>query len=480
MTEPGSDESPGDLAKKMEKLQVAEAVPVPGSSGGSEGAKPPQAPSGQAAPDLGAMSMEQLKAFVITKKRADFLERINKKAAKVDNALVKDHKFWDSQPMLPKETFKDPAAADKVDKNEPVNPIEDVNKVRQEPYPMPAGFVWCELDMSNEEHIAELYKLLTENYVEDDDAMFRFDYGADFLRWALTVPDYRKDWHVGVRVEKTGKLMASITGVPAKVSVRGKEREMVEINFLCVHKKLRDKRLAPVLIKEITRRVNLTGRWQAVYTAGTIVPTPVASTQYYHRNLQVEKLIDIQFSHKPRGKTMEDHVRDLAVPSTPRHAFRPMKTEDVPQVTALLNQYLSSHCLIHQIFEEVEVAHLLVPRPSVVESYVLQGASGDITDFLSFYYLPSTVMKHDKYKDLSAVYSYYNVANTMSMTALMHDSLVMARQGGADVFNALNVMQNAEVFDQLKFGMGDGHLQYYVYNWNTAKIQPHEVGVVLV
>jgi len=37
---------------------------------------------------------------------------------------------------------------------------------------------------------------------------------------------------------------------------------MVEINFLCVHKKLRSKRLAPVLIKEITRRVNLKGIWQ--------------------------------------------------------------------------------------------------------------------------------------------------------------------------------------------------------------------------
>ena len=35
---------------------------------------------------------------------------------------------------------------------------------------------------------------------------------------------------------------------------------MVEINFLCVHKKLRSKRLAPVLIREITRRVNLKGK----------------------------------------------------------------------------------------------------------------------------------------------------------------------------------------------------------------------------
>lgn len=51
--------------------------------------------------------------------------------------------------------------------------------------------------------------------------------------------------------------------------------KMTEINFLCVHKKLRSNRLAPVLIKEITRRVNIRNMWQAVYTAGIVIPTPV-------------------------------------------------------------------------------------------------------------------------------------------------------------------------------------------------------------
>lgn len=50
-----------------------------------------------------------------------------------------------------------------------------------------------------------------------------------------------------------------------------------EINFLCAHKKLRNKRLAPVLIKEVTRRVNLKGIWQAVYTAGVVIPTPIST-----------------------------------------------------------------------------------------------------------------------------------------------------------------------------------------------------------
>lgn len=39
----------------------------------------------------------------------------------------------------------------------------------------------------------------------------------------------------------------------------GSDMDMCEINFLCVHKGLRSKRLAPVLIQEVTRRVNLKG-----------------------------------------------------------------------------------------------------------------------------------------------------------------------------------------------------------------------------
>lgn len=31
--------------------------------------------------------------------------------------------------------------------------------------------------------LKELYTLLNENYVEDDDNMFRFDYSPEFLLW---------------------------------------------------------------------------------------------------------------------------------------------------------------------------------------------------------------------------------------------------------------------------------------------------------
>jgi glycylpeptide N-tetradecanoyltransferase len=92
------------------------------------------------------------------------------------------------------------------------------------------------------------------------------------LRRALTPPGYHKEWHVGVRVTSNKKLVAFITGIPVDCKVYDKfvidrptapndsgdlilyflltrTMKMAEINFLCVHKKLRDKRLAPVLIK---------------------------------------------------------------------------------------------------------------------------------------------------------------------------------------------------------------------------------------
>lgn len=141
----------------------------------------------------------------------------------------------------------------------------------------------------------------------------RFDYSKEFLQWALQPPGYLDEWHLGVRTTNNNKLVGFITAIPADISIHERVVPMVEINFLCVHKKIRlllhlygnslslsrAKRLAPVLIKEITRRVNLQNRWQAVYTAGVVIPKPVAKCRYWHRSLNPKKLYDVTKSTLP-------------------------------------------------------------------------------------------------------------------------------------------------------------------------------------
>lgn len=89
---------------------------------------------------------------------------------------------------------------------------------------MPEGFEWTTLDLTNDEQIKEVYQLLKDNYVEDAENTFRFEYPIEFLKWALLVPGFNKEWHLGVRATKTKKLLAFIAGTPLKSKI--KERKV--------------------------------------------------------------------------------------------------------------------------------------------------------------------------------------------------------------------------------------------------------------
>lgn len=43
--------------------------------------------------------------------------------------------------------------------------------------------MWSDIDLNSASELLELYTLLNENYVEDDESMFRFDYSQEFLKW---------------------------------------------------------------------------------------------------------------------------------------------------------------------------------------------------------------------------------------------------------------------------------------------------------
>jgi len=48
---------------------------------------------------------------------------------------------------------------------------------------------------------------------------------------------------------------------------------------------------------------------------------------------------------------------------------------------------------------------------------------------------------------------------------------------GFDVFNSLDLMENKQFLEKLKFGIGDGNLQYYLYNWKCPSMAPEEVSL---
>ncbi|KAL6243816.1 glycylpeptide N-tetradecanoyltransferase [Rhinocladiella similis] len=413
------------------------------------------------------------------------------------------YKFWQTQPV--------PHFDERPDTEKPDGPIKEVipELVPKTAAPLPEGYEWVELDMTNEAEVKEVYNLLTLHYVEDDHAMFRFNYSAVFLDWALKSPEWKKSWHIGVRAKGPSRLLvATIFGIPIKLRIRESVLDVVEINYMCVHKKLRSRRLAPVLIKEVTRRCHLEGVYQAIYTGGVILPTPVGSCRYFHRSLDWLKLHEVGFSPLPPNSTAAKMIaRNQLPPSTSTPGWRAMQETDIDSVLDLLTRYLKRFELVQE-FNRAEIDHWFYnrhkPEDRVVWSFVVE-KDGKITDFASFYSLESSVIgamsqKHDK---IRAAYLYYYATEQAfnpkekglksRLQEIVQDLLIEAKKAKFDVFNALTLHDNPLFLTDLKFGAGDGQLHHYLYNWRTKPIngginernQPDEskrggIGIVLL
>lgn len=86
-----------------------------------------------------------------------------------------------------------------------------------------------------------------------------------------------------------------------------------------------------------------------------------------------------------------------------------------------------------------------------------------ITDFFSFYSLPSTVINNPKHSLLEAAYLFYYASDVAfqegadergllkhRLQDLIQDAIVIADQAKFDVFNALTLMDNNAILSDLK------------------------------
>jgi glycylpeptide N-tetradecanoyltransferase len=99
-----------------------------------------------------------------------------------------NYKFWQTQPV--------PKFGESLDEIEegPIK-VYGVEVVSKDPPGLLEGFEWVTMDLTKDEELQELYQLLYGHYVEDDEAMFRFNYSISFLRWYVLNSKEMKGLH---------------------------------------------------------------------------------------------------------------------------------------------------------------------------------------------------------------------------------------------------------------------------------------------
>lgn len=131
------------------------------------------------------------------------------------------------------------------------------------------------------------------------------------------------------------------------------------------------------------------------------------------------------------------------------------------------------------VMSQEEVEYWFYFQENIIDIFVVENVNGEVIDFLSFYMLFFIIMNYLIYKSFKVVYFFYNVYIQIFFLDFMSDVFVFVKMKGFDVFNVLDFMENKIFLEKFKFGIGDGNLQYYFYNWKCFSMGVEKVGLVL-
>jgi len=416
--------------------------------------------------NLKDLSSKQIKNMLDMVENMDIKKKYNPittPAHTLEEALQRKHKFWKTQPV--------PHLTEDINNSEAIEKDKSISEIKDTPYALPNGFEWSALDLNSQNDTNDMIDFLNMYYVEDSDNTFRLNYTPEFLIWSLTYTSSKNDDLIFcARVSETKKMVGLITGVIIDMCIKEKEIKMADIDYLCIHPKLRNKGMASLLIKEVTRRVNKKGYFQAIYGGTRYLPKPICTAKYYHRPIDVKKLIETGFLSLPNDGTLDGALKFFSIESMRlTNGFRPLEEKDIDSAFQVLADFLTKYDC-YQVFNKDTFTRIFYNNPHVT-AFVIE-KEGEIVDFASYYKQNSKVLKPDKYEYISEGYLYYTTNNFTTLYSLGKSLLLMAQMENLDVFNVIDIMDNIEMIDSLRFTHGTGILHYYLFNWKFPETTP--------
>lgn len=378
------------------------------------------------------------------------------------------HLFWDKEPI-------------NNIKNSNNNNYEILNKEKKKiihmSYELPENFSWYNFDINND--INDIYKFLDKNYIKNDNLIF--NYSREFLKWILSNPNCNKELFVGVKFND--KIVGSIIGIPTKIKCCDKSIDIITINFLCVHRKLRNKYLAPLLIKEITRRTNLLNIWQAVFTDDINIGTPYSSSQIYHKIVNLKKALFVDFISLDKSLTYEKldiKIKNkFKINNNLKNYFKILEKEDLLETYDFYNKNIKNKKIYFNYSFE-EFCHMFNPINNIIYTFILK-KNNKITDMFSFYLLNYKIDNTNEF--LKNVYYSLIINNSLSGVDIINDSLFFINKLNIDIINIYenqyNIL-NEKDLENLNFIIGTGKCNFYIYNWSIKDILPRDNSIFLV
>lgn len=357
-------------------------------------------------------------------------------------------------------------------KDEPVG-LGDGNReisraLKTEKEKLPVGYRFASFSMDAD--LEELYALIRNHYIGSREENMFLGYSRDFLKWDLDAikcfPEYacvlkfKEDENIAERI------VGFIYGKERHIVVGEKEMKLLGVNYFCLHTEHRKLGLAPVLIKEITRRAHQKNTTVAIFTGAKGFQFSFCRLQYFHRPINVLKLAELDFIPTYMNRYGRFRVEK------PIKKMRPMRVEDVDGLLAIYNKECRNY-EVYEIIDRNTFLHNFLPRKDVIYTYVVD--DDVVREFVSFFIIDTVCSGSPE--SIKTAYLYYYASPEPER--LVEDLVHTLKELEIDLLNLLNMGKNKEIVQNPAYLSGTGYLHYSFYNFQTNKVDPEKLFFVM-
>ena len=391
---------------------------------------------------------------------------------------AKDHKysFWENKPVM---NIEEPAGISSIIEN---NLIERPIYASSTPINLPATMKWENINLNDDELMNKVSEFLNKNYVSDPKNKIISVYTINFLRWVIG----ENGCILAIISIEKNEICGVISASCKNVTVFDKTDKFASVNFLCADPKYRTRKIANILIDEMTRHLLHKGYNQACFTTDRYVPTPRTTIRYYHRPLNYKKLHETKYMIL--NEEIEKTHEKLLVTKPLSDEFVKLNETHLKSVYDLYNKFMVKYNICCKYTED-ELKEQLLNK--FVTSYVI--IKNDIVvDFVSYYKLSYNIT--DSSEQISAGHLYLYSANNVDNYKIMDEVLKIATQENLDVFIVNDTNNMAEIIAtktvkvgemsdsesygysyQFKFLKSCKKLHFNFYNWKCPEVKPNQI-----
>ncbi|XWV24496.1 mg747 protein [Tupanvirus deep ocean] len=307
---------------------------------------------------------------------------------------------------------------------------------------LPNGFAFKTLGISN---LDDIYGLLNNHYIEDEQHIIRLSYSKDYLYWYLKyIPS---GFIIGLTYKN--KLVGMVTASFIDMIIYGKEIKVPYINLLCIQSKIRKLGLTPLLLDELKSRLCNIKITYALFTGTKKITKDFCTSKDYVIPINYPKLKEVGFL-----------TEDLTpIPKLEENPLHLMAASDIESVVPKLNKHLSKFS-VKPYFTNDSAHHFLLPKKNIVYSFVNRNKNGEVTDFISVYKNYLYCLEKNKVVSVAQLAFYFY--DTMTLTQLVSYLLDKLPSYGIDQLVFRNTGENVDI-NITKFST-HGELYYFFYN----------------